>query len=257
MTSFNQVRSGGDIRVGYPIFEYTRLFMTLRHEVTKIDNVRNPSIDEDIENGTAVSVRTSLRYDERNNVFEPTDGQFINFSMEYAGFYGDQQWAKASLDGRWYQPVYEDLIFRSRLKFDQLYKTTSRALPRSEKFQMGGSRNMRGYNFEDIGPQENLQDRVTGEFRDFNVGGLFSMLGQFELEQPLVADAGLKWVIFYDVGNVIEKFDPDNLILRQNYGYGFRWFSPIGVLRFEFGYPIDPPPGVAGQQFHFDIGQLF
>tara|TARA_Y100000768_G_scaffold388789_1_gene387212 strand:+ start:12752 stop:15040 length:2289 start_codon:yes stop_codon:yes gene_type:complete len=257
VTSFNQVRSGGDIRVGYPIFEYTRLFMTLRHEVTKIDNVRNPSIDEDIENGTAVSVRTSLRYDERNNVFEPTDGQFINFSMEYAGFYGDQQWAKASLDGRWYQPVYEDLIFRSRLKFDQLYKTTSRALPRSEKFQMGGSRNMRGYNFEDIGPQENLQDRVTGEFRDFNVGGLFSMLGQFELEQPLVADAGLKWVIFYDVGNVIEKFDPDNLILRQNYGYGFRWFSPIGVLRFEFGYPIDPPPGVAGQQFHFDIGQLF
>lgn len=258
ISSFLSERFGGDIRVGYPIFEYTRLFLTLRHEVTNISNVRNPSIDLDIENGTAATIRTTLRHDKRNNVFEPTDGHFVNFSFEYAGFYGDQEWAKAGLDGRLYHPLYEDLIFRSRLKVDQLMKTTDRALPRSEKFQMGGSRNMRGYNFEDVGPRADFVDEVTDQLRSFNIGGQFSILGQFELEQPLVKEAGLKWVLFYDVGNVyLEELDPENLVLRQNYGYGFRWFSPIGVLRFEFGYPIDPPEGVAGQQFHFDIGQLF
>lgn len=258
ISSFSSERYGGDVRVGYPIFEYTRLFMTLRHEVTKISNVRNPSIDLDIENGTAATIRTTLRYDKRNNVFEPTGGHYVNFSMEYAGFYGDQEWAKASIDSRWYKPVYEDLIFRTRLKLDQLMKTTDRALPRSEKFQMGGSRNMRGYNFEDIGPKDTFVDETTNQDRVFNIGGQFSLLAQFEFEQPLVKEAGLKWVVFYDVGNVyLEELDSDHLVLRQDYGYGFRWFSPIGVLRFEFGYPIDPPPGVAGQQFHFDIGQLF
>ena len=43
----------------------------------------------------------------------------------------------------------------------------------------------------------------------------------------------------------------------MDYGFGFRWFSPIGVLRFEFGYPIDPSPKDEGSKFHFDIGQLF
>ena len=64
----------------------------------------------------------------------------------------------------------------------------------------------------------------------------------------------------YDAGNVWEEeiFDgEDDIVLRHNYGFGLRWFSPIGVLRFEFGYPIDPEEDQDGQQFHFDIGQLF
>ncbi len=123
---------------------------------------------------------------------------------------------------------------------------------------MGGSRNMRGYNYEDIGPQAYLQE-VDGEnFEYFNTGGRFSFLSQFELEHPLIKEAGLKWVLFFDAGNVFEEeLDPDNFILRKDYGFGFRWFSPIGVLRFEFGYPIDPTDKEDGQQFHFDIGQLF
>lgn len=259
ITSFSSEKYGADVRVGYPIFEYTRLFMTLRHEVTDIQDVRNPTVDEDIENGTAATVQMSLRHDRRNNIFEPTDGHYGSASVEYAGFYGDQKWMKATLEGRFYQPVYGDLVFRTRLRAEQLMKTTDRALPRTEKFQMGGSRNMRGYDFEDIGPKELLPDEKTGEERLFNIGGQFSLLSTFELEHPLIKEAGLKWVVFYDAGNVYEEaFGQDgDYSLRADYGFGFRWFSPIGVLRFEFGYPIDPEPGEEGQQFHFDIGQLF
>jgi outer membrane protein insertion porin family len=49
----------------------------------------------------------------------------------------------------------------------------------------------------------------------------------------------------------------DNYALRTDYGFGFRWFSPIGVLRFEFGFPVNPRKNEAGNQFNFDIGQLF
>lgn len=256
-SSFSSEKYGGDVRVGYPIFEYTRLFMTLRHEVTNIQNVRNPTVDEDIENGTAATVQMSLRLDKRNNIFEPSDGHFGSATLEYAGFYGDQKWLKASLEGRYYEPIYEELVFRSRVRAEQLMKTSDRALPRTEKFQLGGARNMRGYDFEDVGPKELLEDEISGEERLFNIGGQFSLLTTLELEHPLIKEAGLKWVVFYDAGNVFETSLGDDFTLRQDYGFGFRWFSPIGVLRFEFGYPIDPEEGQDGQQFHFDIGQLF
>lgn len=118
---------------------------------------------------------------------------------------------------------------------------------------------MRGYSFGDIGPQALLLDEQTDKEAMFNLGGLFSVLSTLELEHPLIKEAGLKWVVFYDAGNVFEdSFGEDgDYSLRQDYGFGFRWFSPIGVLRFEFGYPIDPKPNEDGQQFMFDIGQLF
>ena len=259
ISSFNSEKFGGDVRIGYPLAEYTRVFFTLRHEYNKIQNVRNPTINEDIENGIAATLKASIRYDKRNNVFEPTDGLFGSLSVEYAGMYGDQQWLKAIAEGRYYKPVWEELVLRSRVRVSQLMKTTDRELPRLEKFQMGGSRNMRGYNFEDIGPQVYLEDEDTGQLTRFNAGGQFSLLGTLEFEHPLVKEAGLKWVVFYDAGNVYAESFGENgdYSLRQNYGFGFRWFSPIGVLRFEFGYPIDPLPENDGQQFHFDIGQLF
>ena len=67
---------------------------------------------------------------------------------------------------------------------------------------------MRGYNFEDIGPQAYLPVRgEDGVYDTFNTGGLVSLLGQFEIEHPLVKEAGLKWVIFYDAGNdPVEQF---------------------------------------------------
>ncbi len=260
ISSFSSEKYGGDIRVGYPIFEYTRLFLTLRHEVTEIEDVRNPTIDLDTENGTAATLKTTLRYDKRDNIFEPTKGVYASISFENAGMYGDQFWLKGAFEGRYYYPVYEELVFRSRLKLEQITKTVAdKDVPRTEKFQMGGSRNMRGYNYEDIGPQELLEDKQdAGTFDTFNVGGQFSILSQFEFEHPLVKEAGLKWVVFFDAGNVYaDEFNPEKFTLRQDYGFGFRWFSPIGVLRFEFGYPIDPKEDEGGQQFHFDIGQLF
>lgn len=261
ISSFKSEKYGGDIRVGYPIFEYTRVFLTLRHEVTKINDVRNPTVDLDTENGTAATLKTTLRYDKRNNVFETTKGKYASASVEYTGLYGDHKWIKGSLEGRYYKPVVGELVFRSRIKYQQLVKTSSRGLPRTEKFQMGGSRNMRGYNYEDIGPQALLveKDAKAGTAATrFNLGGTSLFLGQFEFVHPLVKEAGLKWVLFYDVGNVYQDgLDFGDLKMRQDYGFGFRWFSPIGVLRFEFGYPIDPLPEEDGQQFHFDIGQLF
>ena len=90
---------------------------------------------------------------------------------------------------------------------------SNKNIPRTEKYQMGGSRNMRGYNYEDIGPQIVDADKQSGVITQFNAGGQFSVLSQFELEHPLIKEAGLKWVLFYDAGNVYqEAFEADKFV---------------------------------------------
>jgi len=60
------------------------------------------------------------------------------------------------------------------------------------------------------------------------------------------------------------KFDPcfnapDSLVkgIRKSVGFGFRWFSPIGPLRFEWGIPLDAQPGEDPLVFEFTIGNFF
>jgi len=191
-------------------------------------------------------------HDYRNNKFEPTDGYYASLASEYAGVGGDKKWAKYEGDGRYFKKVYGDLVLRTRLYTARLDKINGHGVPRAERFTLGGSRNLRGYNFNAIGPKKSIL--VNGRSIPFNEGAFFTAFTSWELEHPLAREAGLKWVVFFDAGDAgpIQSFKT-----FMDYGFGLRWFSPIGVLRFEFGYPINPDPTVAGSQFHFDIGQLF
>ncbi len=257
--SFAYRKHGGDVRVGHPIFEYTRLFLTYRYEDNRVSNVINDGISENVENGSASSVQASVIRDKRNNIFEPSNGYYASGSLEYTGLGGTMRWMKGELEGRYYRPIIGELVLRSRLNIARLFKTTDREIPRVEKFSMGGARNMRGFNLEDIGPIRKARNKQTNRLEDFNFGGLFSLLGTLEFEHPLIKEAGLKWVVFYDTGNVYKTRigEDGNYSLRADYGFGFRWFSPIGVLRFEFGFPVNPRDREDSNQFNFDIGQLF
>jgi outer membrane protein insertion porin family len=88
------------------------------------------------------------------------------------------------------------------------------------------------------------------------------------LNFPIVPAARLKGVLFYDIGRA---FDDDLLAsqkpdeptrisfheLRQAWGFGFWWLSPIGPLRFEWGYIIHQEPTDQPSHFEFNIGTLF
>jgi outer membrane protein insertion porin family len=97
-----------------------------------------------------------------------------------------------------------------------------------------------------------------------------------EIEFPIIEMVGIKGVVFFDAGNSfnleetwcqagggrgINKYtDPCNsnpLYLRTSAGFGFRWFSPMGPLRFEWGWPLFPQPGEDRFQFEFTFGNFF
>jgi outer membrane protein insertion porin family len=249
--NFTFEREGFNLRVGYPIFEFTRLFATYKYEDTTISNADDPTINEEIENGVASSIRFSLIRDMRDNAFEPSKGYFLSVAAEYIGLGWEKKWLKNEFDARYYKKVYGDLVFRSRLFSSNLMKISQRQIPRSEKFALGGARNLRGFDIEGVGPFSPVTFS-DGSIRQVNTRGLFSAFATIEFEHPLAREAGLKWVVFADAGHA---GDIDQVKVFKDYGFGFRWFSPIGVLRFEFGYPLGDEGD--GSQFHFDIGQLF
>jgi outer membrane protein insertion porin family len=253
-SSYSEKRKGGNIRVGYPIMSFTNLYMTYKLEDTKLKSVDDPTIDPKIENGIASSVQASIIHDRRDDRSDPRKGYFLSYTTEYTGLGGDKKWIKNEAEVRGYYPVVGDLIFRTRLYGGQLTQIDNRVIPRTEKFTLGGSRNLRGYSYEDIGPHSRLPRTSDGVYESFNTGGKFMSFGNFEFQHPLSREAGLKWVLFFDAGHA---GDFENIRVYTDYGFGFRWFSPIGVLRFEFGYPLTGEFKGKGTQFNFDIGQLF
>ena len=73
----------------------------------------------------------------------------------------------------------------------------------------------------------------------------------------MVKEAGIRGVTFYDVGLAHDDLVSD--FLRSDVGFGIRWFSPIGPLRFEWGFPLNriPELGEEASEFHFAIGAPF
>ena len=88
-------------------------------------------------------------------------------------------------------------------------------------------------------------------------GGEQQVYYQIELQRPLVKGAGILGVLFCDIGAAEDSIKLDDF--RSDVGFGFRWFSPIGPLRFEWGFPINRRTelGERSYVFHFAIGSPF
>ena len=102
-------------------------------------------------------------------------------------------------------------------------------------------------------------------------GATSGVVGNAEVEVPLIRQVDIRGVAFFDVGNTYNtesqhcrnrffgspkyrdpcNFRPTLDTLRANYGFGFRWFSPVGPLRFEWAFPIDRRPGERRSRFIF------
>ncbi len=93
-------------------------------------------------------------------------------------------------------------------------------LPASKRFFAGGDNSIRGFAWEEIGPQDS-----TGAV----IGGRFLAVGSIELERLLTE----KWsaAVFADAGNA---FDPDYTTdIEYSVGFGVRWHSPVGPIRVD------------------------
>ncbi|MCP4449531.1 MAG: outer membrane protein assembly factor BamA [Myxococcales bacterium] len=235
--------------------------------------------------GITSSLRASINYDSRNNRLFPTGGWYHNAFVEVADeFTGSQNiFVRYGGFSRHYQPLFGPFVLKTNA---EIGVTTSRdplGVPITERYLIGGINDVRGFEPRSLGPQ--LRVAQSGDIgqplRDLPLGGNMQLIWNSEIEFPLFKQVGISGVVFFDAGNaynledrycsgsfqtgdVSAKFDPcfdfPNSILkgiRTSAGFGVRWFSPIGPLRFEWGIPLDRQEGEEPLVFEFTIGNFF
>jgi len=244
---------GGALRFSYRVFNFTRVGISYGYDRADIQEITEDAADsiKELEGiNTTSSITAFISYDSKDRQFNPTEGSDHRLTLEYAGLGGNIGFSKILAETGWYIPLFWGVVNFLHGKAGYVTENSSMLLPDYEKFYLGGMNSVRGFGWREIHAIDENGDEIGGEkFVQFN----------FEILIPLIKNQGLVGVLFYDTGNVYGQDETISLSgLRESVGYGIRWFSPIGPIRLENGYILDPREGEkSGGRWEFTMGAAF
>jgi translocation and assembly module TamA len=189
-------------------------------------------------------------YDTRNDRLNPISGMLVyGETAYYSEMLGSQSFQKSAIAGRHFMTLWNRyrLSTALRLTLGSIDAAAIDAVPADERFYAGGGGSIRGYEYQQVGPQ------IGGE----PVGG--DKLVEFSMELRMQPGRRLGYAAFLDGGRVYnEKVDNLDRSLNYGAGVGIRWFTAIGPLRVDAAYPLNPTPDqVERVQFYISLGQAF
>ncbi len=273
--SFLRRSTGGNLTWGYHLVDDLRLSLTYTGE--RVDVSAGPEFADRAEaglfgGGLTSSAKLQLSWDTRDDRMFPTRGFYHTVSAEHAPSWlmSENLFTRYTAVSRWYWPLPLGMVGRLNVELGYI---TGERYPLSERYFLGGIYSIRGYGLRTIAPRERFAagGDPGASTQAFPVGGNKQIAGNLEVEFPLLRAMGLRGVVFYDLGNAYARGqpffqDPEYdlpLGMFHSVGFGVRWFSPIGPLRFEWGIPLTKRPGddfLEGDRpirFEFTIGNFF
>ena len=200
-----------------------------------------------------IAITPSLIYDSRDNSFAPTKGIYSTLTYEKGDLIKDKRkYDQFEADLR----AYHHTFFKDKnvMAYRVVWGSTGSGTPDALRFSVGGAETLRGYEY--------------GKFEGFN---------KFHatVENRTQINKTLQFVTFFDIGNAWQKSKivngkkentPDRhnasnfADLKKGVGIGIRLNTPIGPLRFDYGWPLDPEVKggqKTGGKFYFSFGQTF
>ena len=259
---FDQKSFGGAVSFGREVIPFVDFSIGYRIEDILVTNFSPlvPAFFQALTGGLTSSATTSLALDRRDNRFFTRKGIYESVSFEWAGkgLGGDNDFWKLYADSRVFLGLPLKMILKARGLFSYANSLADHPVPLFERFFLGGINTLRGYDLNTIGPQLRIPSSETGGDRLFTYGGNRMVVANLEWEVPIYDPAGFRGVAFADAGQAYGEDEAIDLTkFRYDYGFGLRWQSPFGPLRFEWGIPIGKREGESGSVFNFSIGQSF
>ncbi len=213
-------------------------------------------------NGTKNMLSLAILRRDLDNYIDPTEGNYTTLKHKFIGgvLGGDFHYSESIATINHYIPVDFTENYRSYFKLTgvmgQLWAFGRDKVPESERYRLGGSLSLRGYEYWDVGPYLRRGRSPISEGFDYNQGGDKEAYVQLEYFFPLIPKAGIKGVVFFDAGNV---FLEDELISLSQFefdvGFGFRWVTPVAPFRFEWASPYNKKTHKFGDMvFQFSLG---
>ena len=238
------------IGLGKPLGEFWKGDVTYNFEksdITNIDDDASVVVKDQEGEHTLSSVTTNIIRDSRDNYIDPTRGSRNMLTLTLAGLGGDYGYFKSLIDSGVYIP-WGAVTFLVRGRFGYASAIFGKKLPLYERFYVGGLSTVRGLDFGDAGPHDDVTDEA--------IGGTTELIFNTEFIFPISPEMKLKGLVFFDAGNSYEGFDEFGS-LRYTSGIGIRWISPFGPIRLEWGYNLDQHPGESSNKFEFAFGSFF
>ena len=246
---------GGDIRLGHPLGEYSRINAVYRVSQDRISDVNQLGSPQLIsQEGTHLTslVGVNLSRDTRDNVYDPTRGSTASIGLDFAGVGFGEKFVRSVAAATYFQPLpWLEHVLSFRFTAGYSFGWDKDSVPLFERFYLGGSNSLRQFKSLQVSPRDNTGTRI---------GGNSELLGTIEYQIPLFF--GIKAALFYDVGQVWgpdiqggAKIDLSDL--RHGVGAGFRWNSPFGPIRVDYGIKLDQRKGESFGEFNFSAGSSF
>ena len=197
----------------------------------------------------------TITLDTRDNKFSPTKGLYATMSYERGELIKDpRKYDQFETDLRAYHPTF--FGEKNVMAYRAAWGTTGSGTPEALRFSIGGAESVRGYDYS-----------AFDGFDKFHA----------TIENRTKINDTLQLVAFFDIGNAWQKDSRDPITgkkiykpnrkdahdfkdLKKGYGVGVRLNTPIGPLRFDYGWPMDPEKKGEKKdkgKFYFSFGQSF
>jgi outer membrane protein insertion porin family len=247
---FDQQNLGGSFSWRKPTGEHSFAELTYTAQNVKIHNIAdNASEIIKAEEGKFFQSKIDLTWthDTRDNVFLTRSGHKLELGATYSGLGGDVKYFGLNATGMQFFHLPGDTIFSIEGSIRSV-DPSDENVPIFDRQFLGGANNLRGFQFREVGPKDELGEAI---------GGLTSAYATFEYTFPIIDN--LRGAVFYDVGMVsVDSYDLGGDI-NSNVGVGLRLMLPsIGPIRVDFGVPVQSDRfNDSGGQFQFNVGYKF
>jgi translocation and assembly module TamA len=198
-----------------------------------------------------VSLPAEFKWDRSDDLLNPTRGGRLSIENEpFTNTFGDSlTFNKSKLTYAHYLKVLETprVILAGRGAIGTLFGASRGAVPADLRFYAGGGGSVRGFGYQLAGDLD----------QDHNpLGGRSLLEASGEVRVRLTETIGA--VAFVDAGSDFSSTVPDlDPSPRIGAGPGLRYFSPIGPLRLDVGFPINRRPSDDAYQLYVSLGQAF
>ena len=254
-TVYAQQNYGFDLYARKAINEFLSWRLDYRIEDVKIYNVTSTATDGLIKSQEGEKLQSqvgpSITFDTRDSVFLTRKGTRAELSSYVAGGFlgGDVNIYGLNLEVSHFIHLPWDtiLILNGQIAGVSTW-SGSQNVPIFDRFYLGGSNNLRGFKFRDIGPKDNSGEPVGG-----------NSLARFTIEYTFPIVDRVRAAFFYDAGVVnSSSFSYSTSGMASDAGFGLRLDLPIGPIRLDYGIPIQKSDASSNSgHFNFNVGYQF
>lgn len=250
---YSQRNYGFAVELRKPINPFLAASLNYRLEDIELYNLAfgvSPQIFEELGARLKSQVGATLYWDTRDNPFLTRRGHRVVYSAYVAGGFlgGDTQIYGFDLEGSQYFRLWWDtiLLLNGEIATVSTWGSGDR-VPIFDRLFLGGSNNLRGFNFRDVGPKDE-----DGE----PLGGKSLARATIEYTFPIIEH--VRGAVFYDIGlldSSANQFGTGHV--GSDVGFGVRLDLPIGPLRIDYGIPLQKDGNTSGGKFNFNVGYQF